>query len=97
VCVPTRGRDRGRACAVVGLAEGPAGALALVADGRRRRAGKPKRKSLSHLALTGARSEGLARALAAGALPTDRQVREALRGFGALVEIDAEGMAYVKR
>ncbi len=64
------GHDKGGFLAVV-EADGP---CALVCDGKRRPLERPKRKKLSHLAMT-------ATVLGEDALRTNRQIRAALRPF----------------
>jgi hypothetical protein len=68
------GRDAGDRYVVISVA-GPD--TVLVADGRRRGAGRPKRKNVKHLVLHGP-AGGLADRLRAGTAATDEELREAL-------------------
>ncbi|MBQ8725279.1 MAG: KOW domain-containing RNA-binding protein [Oscillospiraceae bacterium] len=63
------GRDKGRYFAVVGTE----GGYALIADGKSRKLEHPKKKNLSHLRLTGQKTEltGI----------TDRKLRNLLKEF----------------
>jgi hypothetical protein len=68
------GRDAGDRYVVIAVAGADA---VLVADGRRRGVGRPKRKNVKHLVVHGP-AGALAGRLRAGAAPTDEELRAAL-------------------
>jgi hypothetical protein len=68
------GRDAGDRYVVVGAAGGD---MVLVADGRRRGTGRPKRKNVKHLVVHGP-AEGIAERLRSGGPVTDEELRSAL-------------------
>jgi hypothetical protein len=69
------GRDEGDRYVVIAASGDD---MALVADGRRRGAGRPKRKNVKHLVVHGPAS-GLIARLRAGEAVTDEELRDALR------------------
>ncbi len=68
------GRDAGDRYVVVGAAGDD---MVLVADGRRRGAGRPKRKNLKHLAVHGPAGD-VAERLRGGQVVTDEDIRAVL-------------------
>jgi ribosomal protein L14E/L6E/L27E len=68
------GRDRGDRYVVVAVGGGD---MVLVADGRRRGIGRPKRKNVKHLVVHGP-AKGIAQQLRAGGVVTDEALRSAL-------------------
>ena len=83
VVIPKRGRDEGKPCVLIGWLPGDGG-YALIADGRRRPADRPKKKNMKHLIYTQYRSEALWERSLAGERATDLMVREALGAYGKL-------------
>jgi large subunit ribosomal protein L14e len=73
------GRDRGQAFIVLAILDDR---FALVADGRLRRVGRPKRKNIRHLQPHGAVHPALAERLRQGQAVSDRDVRQALADLG---------------
>lgn len=71
------GRDAGERYVVVGTAGDD---MVLVADGRRRSAGRPKRKNAKHLAVHG-QAGPIAERLREGRAVTDEDLRAALAGY----------------
>jgi myosin-crossreactive antigen len=80
------GRDRNEWYLIVGLGDG----VALVADGRRRRVERPKRKNLRHLRGYPVIAAGLAQLAASGQVVTDEQVRASLQALVEDLEIGAQ-------
>lgn len=68
------GRDAGDRYVVVGTGDHD---MVLVADGRRRAAGRPKRKNVKHLVVHGP-APGIAERLRGGGSVTDEELRSAL-------------------
>ena len=79
VVISKRGRDAGRPCVIIGWLPGD---YALIADGRRRTAAKPKKKNMKHLIFTQYRIKSLGEMLLAGAQVTDRMIRQELAVIG---------------
>lgn len=65
----TAGRDKGGFFVVLGIQ----GSFALIADGKRRKVQKPKRKNICHLAPTNA--------VYNGSIETNPQIRKAINDF----------------
>lgn len=69
----TAGHDKGGVFAVIGFTDGE---IALIADGKRRKLEKPKKKKLKHLEPLGILEQS-------NPTQTNRQLKKALREFNA--------------
>ncbi len=69
------GRDKGQVYVVVGYGKPP---FILVADGRNRKATKPKKKNIRHLKLIGSIAQDVANILEQGSKVTDEMLRQAI-------------------
>lgn len=78
VVISNAGRDAGRPFLVVGTEHG----LYLLADGKLRRAERPKRKKGMHLKAQQARAEALAGKITRGESVSDAEIRKALKELG---------------
>ncbi len=84
------GRDRGRLYLVVGFSP----PYVLVADGRDRGAGRPKKKNVRHVGVLKFVDEGVAAMIAGGGKTTDREIRAALKAAaGTGSDADEEGVS----
>ena len=88
VVISKQGRDKGKPGVIVGWLPDDS---ALVADGRRRTAARPKKKSMKHLRFTQCRPGELGSKLLSGEQVTDQMIREGLAAFG---EQNGEGRQY---
>ena len=79
VAVSRAGHDKGHAFVILGR-EGDE--YVLLADGRNRKAGKPKKKKLRHVHIEPAVAESVRETLLSGRTPTDAQLRTALTILG---------------
>jgi len=77
--VSLNGRDEGKCFLVIGTE----GEYSLIADGRGRRAEKPKRKKNKHLLLEDRADEPVANKLITGEKVTNNEIRRALAGYAA--------------
>ena len=85
VVVSKKGRDKDKPGIIVGWLPGD---YALVADGRFRRAARPKKKNMRHLIYMKIRPAELGARILEGEQVTDRMLREGLAAFG---EFSGEG------
>ena len=88
VVVPKNGRDRDNPGVIIDWLPGE---FALVADGKRRTAAKPKKKNMKHLVFTKCRPAALTARLLNGEKATDRMIREGLAAYGG---VSGEGRQY---
>jgi hypothetical protein len=72
------GRDSGHVYLIIGSA-GPA--TLLLADGRGRRAAKPKRKNIRHISVLKSIDKGVAAKIARGEAATDEEIRQVIRDY----------------
>lgn len=72
------GRDKGKYFVVT---EAGCGEYVYICDGKLRKADKPKKKKIKHLAKTGEMSELLAKKLVSGEKVTNPELRRALDGM----------------
>jgi len=77
--ISLNGRDRGKSFLVIGTQ----GEYSLIADGRGRRAEKPKLKKNKHLLLEDKADGPAAEKLFAGEKVTNNEIRRALAGYAA--------------
>jgi large subunit ribosomal protein L14e len=82
VAMSLAGHDRGEIFAVIGLTDDH---CALLADGKRRKTEKPKKKKLKHLRAIGSLDLPVANEA------SNREIRGALRAFGEAFATVAEG------
>ncbi|HMM19625.1 MAG TPA: KOW domain-containing RNA-binding protein [Selenomonadales bacterium] len=72
------GHDAGRIYVVVGI---PAPAVVLVADGRDRGVGKPKKKNIRHISVLDSLDKGVAAKVTSGNKVTDEDIRAAINAW----------------
>lgn len=72
------GHDQGRIYIIVGMGPPP---FILIADGRSRKAGRPKKKNARHLSDLGFVASNVAEKLRTGGCPTDEELRGAINRF----------------
>jgi len=77
--ISLNGRDKGKRFLVIGTDD----EYSLIADGRSRRAEKPKRKKNKHLLLEDKSDEHAAKKLIIGEKVTNNEIRRALAGYAA--------------
>lgn len=70
-----QGRDKGQLYMVVGYGKSP---FLLVADGRGRKAAKPKKKNARHVRIMGSIAQGLSHNLQQKSTITDEELRQAI-------------------
>ena len=78
VVISKRGRDKGKRGVILGWLPGD---FALVADGKRRPAAKPKKKNMKHLIFAQRRSGDLDIKLLSGGQAADRMIKDILDAF----------------
>lgn len=88
VVVSLNGRDEGKRFLVVGTEDG----YSMLADGKRRRAEKPKRKKNKHVRLEGKANDLIAAKLTGGGKATNNEIRRALAQYAADREEKEGGM-----
>jgi len=77
--ISLNGRDKGKRFLVIGAQD----EYSLIADGRCRRAEKPKRKKNKHLMLEDKADEPVTKKLTTGEKVTNNEIRRALAGYAA--------------
>ena len=82
VAVPINGRDRGKRFLVIAAEE----EYSLLADGKGRKAEKPKRKKNKHIKPESVIGGQIAQKISSGGKPTNNEIRRALAEYSAARE-----------
>lgn len=86
----TAGRDKGRPYLVLGLEETTHGIFVYVADGKYRKAHRPKRKNIKHLKATKLKEQEIGSRLKEGKAVSNTELYRAVAGLLAIYQEDSE-------